>query len=131
MVPAVTHNETKERYREVTPGGRDVPANISHPVGRLREASNSAWAEKLEGSARTAERMRTPGAPSAARSSLTDYILPLGLGSALLDWAWPFRAPLGSLGLTLPFGTRVRPSGLALLFEGRRGSLKVGVALWE
>lgn len=54
MVPAVTHNETKERYREVTPGGRDVPANISHPVGRLREASNSGWAEKLEGRARAA-----------------------------------------------------------------------------
>lgn len=58
MVPAVTHSETKERYREVTPGGRDVPANISHPSGRLREANNSGWAETLEGECEDA---RSPG----------------------------------------------------------------------
>lgn len=101
MVPAVTHSETKGRYREVTPGGRDVPANISHPVGRLGEASNPGWAEKLEGEC---EDIRSPGcngaalhsgkdaapeAPSTARSSVTNSTLPLGLGSALLDWASP------------------------------------------
>lgn len=68
MVPAVTHSETKERYREVTPGGRDVPANISHPSGRLREANNSGWAETLEGECSgrlcTPRKDAAPGAPS-------------------------------------------------------------------
>lgn len=66
MVPAVTHSETKERYREVTPGGRDGPANISHPVGRLREASDPGWAEKLEGECKDT---RSPGCSGVARHS--------------------------------------------------------------